>query len=594
MPRNLPKSVLLLHNEPESANAGHESVAGVLDQVRAVEKALVSSGVMVERVGVRDLAEAGRAITRSTAPVVFNLVEAFTLCNKTAHRGRSALPRTSEGRAGRLAPLSVLGDSELVPAICRAFGKGVTGNDTSALLLTLDKWITKLVLQAAGIPTPPGVLIHKHADRDGTSRLQKEKLPPPPWIVKPVSSDASEGITCESVINGQDGFDPSSCKHYAVAGGANPSSRMFPGGGRRSVGATSGPALMKLQKQIARIHKDFGVAALVESCVGDREINVSLFQTGKMLTVLPLAEIDFTKLRANEPHIVDYTAKWHTSSHRYKATRRVVPAKIPEPVARRIRALAKSAWVAMGCRHYARVDMRLSHDGTLHVLEVNANPDISPDAGFVAALEAGGLSFKAFVRALVVDACRMRYIADSESRPTSRKSLIVGRVSHPARLNQVAIRRSRVSDRVAVEKLLDQPAYFKPHEIAVGLEVLDDAHKGGASGHYQSFVSIHKGKVTGWVCYGPTPCTEGTFDIYWIAVAPDMQGRGIGSALVRYAEARMVERAGRMNLLETAGRPDYEPTRRFYRSLGYNEVSRIPDFYAPGDDKVTFAKRLCV
>jgi D-alanine-D-alanine ligase len=508
--KRLPDSVLILHNEPESKGPGRESVEGVLDQVCAVEKALHALGVKVERAGVRNLPEAGKVITRTSAPVVFNLVEAF-----------------SSGQ----------GDAELIPALCRTFEKGVTGNDTPALLLTLDKWRTKSVLQDAGIPTPPARLVLPG------QKLPVNSLPASPWIVKPVSADASEGITCASIITDSH--------------------------------------LPALRRQVANIHKTFQQAALVESCVGNREINVSLIQEEGVLKILPLAEIDFSRLRANEPHIVDYEAKWKPSSRRYKATRRVIPAALSPSMASRIREIARNAWHATGCRHYARVDLRVDGGSAIYVLEVNANPDISPDAGFVAALEASGVSFANFVGGLVSDAWT------AMTRP------VASRRQRRSKNVTVSVRPSRVDDRSAVEALLQQPVFFKPHEIVVGLEVLDEAHEGGESGHYQSYVSIGKGgRVTGWICYGATPCAEGTYDIYWIVVAPDLQGQGIGGALVRYAEARMLDQAGRMSLLETSGRPDYEPTRRFYLKTGYTEVSRIRDFYSRGDDRVTYSKRL--
>ena len=100
-----------------------------------------------------------------------------------------------------------------------------------------------------------------------------------------------------------------------------------------------------------------------------------------------------------------------------------------------------------------------------------------------------------------------------------------------------------------------------------------------------------EGRLVGWICWGPTPCTLGTYDLYWMAVDPVGQHVGVGSALLAEMERRLVGRA-RLIVVETAGRADYADTRRFYQARGYLETAHIPDFYAPGDDLVVYTKRL--
>jgi D-alanine-D-alanine ligase len=95
----------------------------------------------------------------------------------------------------------------------------------------------------------------------------------------------------------------------------------------------------------------------------------------------------------------------------------------------------------------------------------------------------------------------------------------------------------------------------------------------------------------GWICWGPTPCTLGTFDLYWMAVDPAAQGAGVGSALITEMEQRLAG-VGRLIVVETAGRADYAPTRAFYEARGYRVAAVIPDFYAPGDAQVIYAKTL--
>jgi len=98
--------------------------------------------------------------------------------------------------------------------------------------------------------------------------------------------------------------------------------------------------------------------------------------------------------------------------------------------------------------------------------------------------------------------------------------------------------------------------------------------------------------VDGYICYGPTPLTEGTWDIYWIAVSPSEKGMGVGSALLSYAEDKIKEAGGRLIVIETSSQAGYERTRRFYQKHAYETIAQITDFYAPGDDKIILQRRL--
>jgi Acetyltransferases len=98
--------------------------------------------------------------------------------------------------------------------------------------------------------------------------------------------------------------------------------------------------------------------------------------------------------------------------------------------------------------------------------------------------------------------------------------------------------------------------------------------------------------VYGYVCFGPTPKTEGVWDLYWIAVDPKRQGQGCGGMLLQFVENQIRARHGRMLLIETSSKPSYRPTVRFYESNGYLEITRIKDFYRVKDDKAVFSKTL--
>lgn len=156
--------------------------------------------------------------------------------------------------------------------------------------------------------------------------------------------------------------------------------------------------------------------------------------------------------------------------------------------------------------------------------------------------------------------------------------------------NQAAtLRPARPDDRATIEAITRDAGVFHDDEVPVALEVFDAA-VGGDPG-YVAVVAERGGRAAGWVCWGATPCTRGTYDMYWLAVDPAQHGAGIGSQLVAEMERRL-NGVGRLIVVETAGRPDYAPTRAFYEARGYARTATIPDFYAPGDDLVVYVKSL--
>ncbi|HXZ95323.1 MAG TPA: GNAT family N-acetyltransferase [Dehalococcoidia bacterium] len=128
--------------------------------------------------------------------------------------------------------------------------------------------------------------------------------------------------------------------------------------------------------------------------------------------------------------------------------------------------------------------------------------------------------------------------------------------------------------------------------MVVAEELIDYYLEDSSSSGYHILVAEVDSNVTGYICYGPAPLTEGTWDVYWVAVARERQGQGIGGALMKSAEKDIVRAKGRLSIIETSSTPAYEKTRHFHLSQGYEIVARIPDFYAPGDDKLILQKRL--
>ncbi|MEM2401737.1 MAG: ATP-grasp domain-containing protein [Candidatus Bathyarchaeia archaeon] len=248
-----------------------------------------------------------------------------------------------------------MGDSSLemhIPAILEVLRIPYTGSGPLALGLCQNKGLAKAILRAHGVPTPNYQVI------DGWAERVKCELRFP-LIVKPLREDASIGITRDSFV--------------------------------RSLG--------ELERQVKYINRVYEQPALVEEYVDGREFNVSILGNEEP-TVLPISEIifDFDE----EPKIVDYAAKWLKESEEYAKTRPICPAEVSPELKGAIEETALKAYRALQCRDYARVDIRLDKNTKKpYVLEVNPNPDISPEAGFARSLRAAGISFEEFIMRII-------------------------------------------------------------------------------------------------------------------------------------------------------------------------------------------------
>jgi D-alanine-D-alanine ligase len=332
--------ILVIHNAVDKAAIGKdkpvfkESNAGLEKEICAVTETLEVLGARYQVKSVETIEQLPEVLVHSSLKIVFNLVEEL--------------------------PGDIL-NACYVPALCRAHGRAFTGNDTPALMLAQNKWQAKAVLKAADVPSPAGTIVPVG------QRIHRKDLPAGKYVVKPVFSDASEGINPDSVVE--------------LAGTA-------------------------LDKAVEQIHKRFKQPAIVEQFVPDRELNVSLLEQNGKVRAMPVAEIDFSAFGADKPRIVDYSAKWLEDSFAYNNTPRIIPAQLSKETADLVQQYALAAWHALGCQDYARVDFRLDHEERPFVLEVNPNPDISADDGFAAALTAGGLTYANFIETLLDNASR--------------------------------------------------------------------------------------------------------------------------------------------------------------------------------------------
>jgi D-alanine-D-alanine ligase len=238
---------------------------------------------------------------------------------------------------------------QVVPALLESLGVPFTGCSAEALAGTSHKLAAKALLARADVATP--AVFDGSAD-DG------------PWIVKSVFEHASLGIDDGSVVRGA-----------------------------ADVG-----------RVLDRRRAEFGGRWFAERFVAGRELNVGIVAAPEGPRVLPVAEIRFAGFPATKPAIVGYAAKWHTDSFEYRNTVRAfgVEAGLSARAAR----LALACWELFALDGYARVDFRVDAAGMLFVLEVNANPCLSPDAGFAAALAEAGIGYAEAIGWLIADARR--------------------------------------------------------------------------------------------------------------------------------------------------------------------------------------------
>lgn len=256
------------------------------------------------------------------------------------------------------------GSPQLQPAATAALellGLPCTGSAAAPMWLTTDKLATRAVLTSGGLPVPPG----GRFEPDCPTLLDDV---PPPWILKPAYEDASLGLEGDPVC------------------------------------ATAAQAVTRGRNLAARFP---GQPIVLEHFLPGREFNASLLEDAGGVEVLPVAEIEFVDFPAGTPAVVGYEAKWRTGSFEYEHTvRRFPSAEADGLLLDELAALARSAWRRCDLGGYARVDLRLDETGRPHILEVNANPCLSADAGFMAAANRAGLDAAAVVGRIVAAARR--------------------------------------------------------------------------------------------------------------------------------------------------------------------------------------------
>ncbi len=240
-----------------------------------------------------------------------------------------------------------------IAALLEMIGIPFTGSSSLVLGLSQDKGKTKSLLAYHGIPTPAYVVLAP-GDRNFSPSLRY------PLIAKPDYEDGSLGIDNDAFAADE----------------------------------------KVLRRKVKSIHRSYRQPALVEEYIGGRELNVSIIGNEKAKT-LPISEIDFSSMPAGMPKICSYAAKWMEGSREFAHTQPLCPADLKPGIRKRVNDFALKSYRILDCRDYARVDIRLSTRGVPYVLEINANPDISPDSGMVRSALAAGFSYESFISQIV-------------------------------------------------------------------------------------------------------------------------------------------------------------------------------------------------
>ena len=160
-------------------------------------------------------------------------------------------------------------------------------------------------------------------------------------------------------------------------------------------------------------------------------------------------------------------------------------------------------------------------------------------------------------------------------------------------LKGVSIRYEVVKEDVTrIGNLVEATGFFRPDEVKIAIELVEERLEKGPGSGYFFVVAQQAGKVIGYGCYGPIPCTLTSHDIYWIAVSPDFQGMGLGKIILTEMERLIFESNGKRAYAETSTQMRYASTRSFYEGCGYHCEVVLEDFYEPGDGKAIYSKMM--
>jgi D-alanine-D-alanine ligase len=440
----------------------------------------------------------------------------------------------------------------VIPSLLDALGIPYTGAPSGAIHETSHKILAKERMRARSLATPAWI------GPWPTESCTKLSLPGGiawdrgPWIIKSLWEHASIGIGSDALVLAD-----------------------YP---------------EELMRMLRRRAPQLGGAAFAERFIDGREFNLSIIGGPDGPMVLPCAEIVFENFAEDQPRIVCYKAKWDETSFEYThTTRRFDFPDTDTALIENLQEIALKCWHVFGLKGYARVDFRVDAQKQAWILEVNANPCLSKDAGFAAAVDRAGLTFAQAVERILADAM---VEAQKPVAATSQKNMVHSAPPNPKPVDAVFRYEPCPQDIRDIRELVEATGFFHPYEVDVAVELVEDRRAKGDASDYHFVFLEQKGRLAGYVCYGPIPCTAHSFDMYWIAVHPDFQNQGLGRILNDETERIVSQMGGQRIYIETSQSATYGPTRVFYQRCGYRFEAILEDFYSPRDGKVIGCKTI--
>lgn len=434
----------------------------------------------------------------------------------------------------------------LVPSLVEHMRIPMTGASAAALFATSNKLLSKRVMELRGIPVPAA------ADERALGRGDDPIAGP--VVIKSVWEHASVGLDDSSVVVRE--------------------------------------SAERLLDELEERRRSLGGSWFAEVFVDGREFNLSVIELDGRAKVLPQAEIEFVGYPEGKPRLVGYSAKWEPESFEYTHTVRrfAFPAE-DRILLERLDDLALSCFEIFELSGYARVDFRVDPRGEPWVLEVNANPCISPDSGMVAAARKAGIDYPSLVERIVASATGRRQGNRKTARAPSPPKVFRGR--RGAGPPGLVFRESPTeADREGIGRIVGMTGHFSPEEEASAVELAQERIDKGEAAGYSFVLADLDGSLVGYACYGKAFGSLSSWDLYWIAVDPAAQGSGVGTAIISRVVDAIRAHGGRRIYAETSGRPLYRNTRRFYEDRGFALAASLEGFYGAGDDKLIYELRL--
>jgi D-alanine-D-alanine ligase len=424
---------------------------------------------------------------------------------------------------------------EYVAGILELLRIPYTGCPTLPMTLCRNKPLAKQLFAGAGIPTAPFFVV------------ENGPCPPCPlpWpvIVKPGKEDASVGIDQTSVCQTQS----------------------------------------ELETRVEYIRKTYGPSILVEQLIVGREFHVPVIERDGHRIVLPFSEILFPPPPDSSPiwPIVTFDAKWKPHSRDFAATPAKNPAEVDDALHKTVSRIVLKTFDLLGCRDYARVDLRVDGTGRPFVLEMNPNPCINPLAGVAAALESAKMPYDEFLFGLVRAALRRG------DRPESAAWNLTRRTPQQTVLNDAVwtIRPFEPDDRLPERGWLsDDPALTPAERNALDQRFAEFVHTP------LSFVATEGRTIIGIASARLTDAANRVYHLELLATIPEFRRKGVGGALLRAIEKRIASSGGRVLIADVASSPGFASIRQFLAANRYLASGDVPEYYVDGGSRFAFSK----